>query len=85
MVQDTSPSPEVYLSSLQGGKCGGWGLAEDTVDENGKPDIDYDKLKDRNVLWAVSIPGQSEWCFHETSEEMDPAGKLTGFQRLASL
>lgn len=67
MVQDTSPSPEMYLSSLLGNKCGGWGLAEDLASELSDEAVDYDKLKERSVLWGVSIPGETTWC----SQELD--------------
>jgi hypothetical protein len=59
MIQDTSPSPELYRAKLTNGSTGGWGLNEDAVDE----DVDFDRLqlKSRTVLWAVSIPGEAGW------------------------
>lgn len=60
MVQDTSPSPELYRVKLTDGSTGGWGLYEDVGVEQ---DFDFDQmqLKSRTVMWAVSIPGESEW------------------------
>jgi hypothetical protein len=65
MVQDTSESPEVYLASMPGsGTCGGWGLSDDAsqredVLENSP--LDYSNLRERSVVWAVSVPGESQW------------------------
>lgn len=71
MVQDTSPSPEMYLSKFADGKCGGWGigLAEEDVNVNpdAESDYEYADLRECTVLWAVSVPGESEWI-------MSPAG-----------
>jgi len=66
MVQDTSCSPEIYASRRADGTCGGWGLTE-VVQDRGDPGdrrvIDYGDLKECSVVWAVSIPGESQWCF----------------------
>ncbi|KAF9810959.1 hypothetical protein IEO21_06763 [Rhodonia placenta] len=64
MVQDTSPSSEMYLARSPNGKCGGWGI-ELTEEENGE--VDYTNLRECNVLWAVSVPAESAWC----AEELD--------------
>lgn len=64
MVQDTSPSSEMYLARSPYGKCGGWGI-ELTEEENGE--VDYTNLRECNVLWAVSVPAESAWC----AEELD--------------
>jgi|ERR1700722_2261823 len=61
MVQDTSLSPEIYLSRKADGTCGGWGLGD--CDETN----DYTLLKECTVVWAVSIPGESPWCSHEAN------------------
>ena len=64
MVQDTSPSQELYLSSDVNLPCGGWGIAESSANlstESGQS-VSYDKLRERTVLWAVSIPGEASWC-----------------------
>jgi len=60
LVQDTSPSPEIYLSKLRDGKCGGWGLSDSSQPGD---DIDFanNDLRDCVVLWAVSVPGETEW------------------------
>ncbi|TDL25050.1 hypothetical protein BD410DRAFT_76463 [Rickenella mellea] len=52
MIQDTSPSPEVYLHHT------GWGIAD--AEPTSSP-INYDNLKERIVLWAVNVPGESSW------------------------
>ncbi|KAJ3783713.1 hypothetical protein GGU11DRAFT_783438 [Lentinula aff. detonsa] len=56
MVQDTSASPELYLSQLKDGKYGGWG-AHDAIDQP----VDYSNLRECNRYWVVSVPGESEW------------------------
>jgi hypothetical protein len=63
MVQDTSPSPEMYLSKLEGNKCGGWGI---TGDAAGK-DVDYlyADLRECTIIWAVSVPGENQWYREE--------------------
>ncbi|THH10835.1 hypothetical protein EW145_g1055 [Phellinidium pouzarii] len=61
MVQDTSCSPEIYLSSGNDLQCGGWGLEDDYSQPNSEQP-DYTKLKERTLLWAVNIPGESRWC-----------------------
>ena len=66
MIQDTSPSPEVYLASHRGRTCG-WGLdASGLVDDAGDHERGGmfeggENLAERTVVWAVSIPGESEW------------------------
>ena len=59
MVQDTSPSPEMYLSKSTSGKCGGWGITQTEGDD--EVQIDYSNLRDCSVVWAVSVPGESQW------------------------
>ncbi|TEB36041.1 hypothetical protein FA13DRAFT_1762243 [Coprinellus micaceus] len=62
MVQDTACSPEIYLSRRDDGRVGGWGSYEhDDAGDDTKP-VDYNLLRECNVVWAVSIPGQSSWC-----------------------
>ncbi|TFK42808.1 mini-chromosome maintenance replisome factor-domain-containing protein [Crucibulum laeve] len=56
MVQDTSPSPEMYLATTPDNQLGGWGIAEEHL-----ADIDYAHLRECSLLWAVSIPGESQW------------------------
>ncbi|KIY67975.1 hypothetical protein CYLTODRAFT_375033 [Cylindrobasidium torrendii FP15055 ss-10] len=55
MIQDTSISPEVYLSKLADGSLGGWGIGDD----NGNQDVNYHDLKECIVVWAVTVPGES--------------------------
>ena len=59
MIQDV-PSPEVYLSSLPDGRCGGWGLYEDMTTPN-SVDIKFHNLRECSVFWAITIPGESQW------------------------
>ena len=61
MVQDTSLSPEIYLSKLRDGKCGGWGLTDTSQGESDDSNFNYNHLRDCVVLWAVSVPGETEW------------------------
>ena len=64
MIQDTSLSPEMYLAKRSDGKCGGWGLADDSTDG-----LDYETtrsyLRENTVLWAVTVPGESQWVASE--------------------
>ena len=66
MIQDTSASPEVYLTSLEDGSCGGWGIYEHSEQSRGAeqeyPTIDYSKLGERESVWAVTIPGETPWA-----------------------
>ena len=64
MVQDTSPSPEMYIAKRPNGGCGGWGLTDSTNEGDGV-DIDYANLRECYVVWAVNIPGESAWCADE--------------------
>ncbi|KAJ3923431.1 hypothetical protein F5877DRAFT_31480 [Lentinula edodes] len=57
MVQDTSASPELYLSQLREGKYGGWG-AHESMDEH----IDYSNLRECTRYWVISVPGETEWA-----------------------
>ncbi|KDQ60574.1 hypothetical protein JAAARDRAFT_31540 [Jaapia argillacea MUCL 33604] len=61
MVQDTSPSPEMYLSEVGEGACGGWGM-DATLNESEIGILDYSKLKECTVVWAVNVPGETDWC-----------------------
>lgn len=81
MVQDTSCSPEMYISSLTDIKCGGWGLeseAELPTALDLRPDLSV--LKERDVLWAVNIPGEGHWCSppYSTSTARAPASPNDG-------
>jgi hypothetical protein len=64
MVQDTL-QPEIYAStvSVEGKtQLGGWSLSDSLEFEDDNPEImDYSKLKDRMVYWAVSVVGESKW------------------------
>ncbi|KAJ7929359.1 putative alanine racemase-domain-containing protein [Mycena leptocephala] len=69
MIQDTSPSPEVYLAKRSGGRCGGWGLADEVSSE----DLNYADLRESTVVWAVNIPGESEWVASEIDSPNAPS------------
>lgn len=60
MVQDTSLSRDLYLAVRADGQCGGWGIADDSSSEG---PIDHSNLRESSVIWAVSIPGLSDWCY----------------------
>lgn len=62
MVQDTSPSPEMYLFKLNNNKCGGWGI---TGDATVNADYSYGDLRECTIVWAVSVPGENNWCLDE--------------------
>jgi hypothetical protein len=62
MVQDTACSPEIYLSRRDDGRVGGWGSYEHDDAGDDTKLVDYNLLRECNVVWAVSIPGQSSWC-----------------------
>lgn len=53
MLQDTSYAPEIFLPATAG--------EPDDADE-GAGEIDYSKLKERSVCWAVGVPGESSWA-----------------------
>ena len=60
MIQDTSPSPEMYLARQSTTQCGGWGL--DVAHPADQDQINYADLRERTVLWAITVPGESAWC-----------------------
>lgn len=66
MVQDTSPSSEMYLRKIRDDVPGGWGIHAET-DLGADSAFDYADLRECSILWAVSVPGESQWC----SEELD--------------
>jgi len=51
----------MYLSKLRDGKCGGWGLSDPSQSDGDNTEFDYNDLRDCTVLWAVSVPGETEW------------------------
>nr|GAT58009.1 predicted protein [Mycena chlorophos] len=67
MIQDTSPSPEMYLARRSGGRCGGWGLGADTLDESGYDLSEETRsyLRENTVLWAIQLPNESDWVATE--------------------
>jgi hypothetical protein len=84
MVQDTSASPEMYLSSLDDGSCGGWGMYEDSAPSGDPEEIfDYRKLKERGIVWAITVPGTTKWL-QKVSQPLRtiPTYPVTLFRRL---
>ena len=80
MVQDTSRSPEMYLSSMSSPSgeplCGGWGLENEhppDVQAGALYDYDTEKLRERTVLWAVNIPGETSWCAQGVDPNWTPS------------
>jgi hypothetical protein len=65
MVQDTSSSPEMYLASLNENKCGGWGISQNMPSSEWPSTFDYCDLKEATALWAVTVPGQTDWRTEE--------------------
>lgn len=59
MIQDTSCSPETFDSTF------GWGTELNSADAEAPPDRSSTlepTLAQRDVIWAVNIPGEAEWC-----------------------
>ncbi|KAI0085418.1 mini-chromosome maintenance replisome factor-domain-containing protein [Irpex rosettiformis] len=73
MIQDTSPSSEMYLRRTTGGTLGGWGIHSN---EDEEIDIDYNELRECNILWAVSVPGESTWCGIELDGSITPSQSI---------
>jgi len=63
MVQDTSHSPEMYLAKRRDGRCGGWGLVDTAHSDCDS--VNYGDLRMCTVIWAINIPGESDWCSSE--------------------
>ena len=70
MVQDTSAGSEMYLYETRSGSLGGWGLHEE-IDEDAQHDLDLGHLRECNILWAVSVPGEAQWCSEELDGQVD--------------
>ncbi|KAF4615096.1 hypothetical protein D9613_002856 [Agrocybe pediades] len=62
MVQDTSLSQDLYLGVKPDGSCGGWGIEDNPALPVADDKFDHANLREASVLWAVSIPGLSDWC-----------------------
>ncbi|KAI0747846.1 mini-chromosome maintenance replisome factor-domain-containing protein [Daedaleopsis nitida] len=66
MVQDTSLSTEMYLSHHADGSCGGWGMYEaEGGSSTSGGNVDYANLRECSVLWATTVPAESDWCSAE--------------------
>ncbi|TFK86067.1 hypothetical protein K466DRAFT_551065 [Polyporus arcularius HHB13444] len=77
MVQDTSLSTEMYLSTHHDGSCGGWGMYEaEAGSSSNASQVDYASLQECNVLWATSLPAESDWCADEL-DGLEPDQQLT--------
>lgn len=50
----------MYLSSLPGGRCGGWNLHQDLVAST-SINVDIHNLRECSIFWAVTVPGESKW------------------------
>lgn len=59
MIQDI-PSPEMYLSRIPEGRCGGWNLYQD-LGASTSTDINFHNLQECSVFWAITVPGESQW------------------------
>jgi hypothetical protein len=77
MIQDIFPSPEMYLARRTGGRCGGWGLREH--EGEGIGNIEYADFDTCSVLWAVNIPGETDWCSKETGDTNEGERLSIGF------
>ena len=74
MVQDPSTSAEMYLSRSKSGKLSGWGIEHEEATD--RDDVELENLRECNVLWAISVPGESSWV----AEELD--GRHGGEKRV---
>ncbi|KAG9127534.1 hypothetical protein FRC07_012550 [Ceratobasidium sp. 392] len=86
MVQDNSISPEIYLAQQPDGLPGGWAMERPSSPtanaEQSQPvptpgNIDYSKLRERHVLWAVQVPGESKWPSLLLDEHTDSPAEAT--------
>lgn len=68
MLQDTTYPPEIFLPLREG---------EEDIQEDGE-DIDYAKLRERGVVFAVGVPGESEWV--EKVSFRESSGLLSGIR-----
>lgn len=67
----------MYLSKTKSGKCAGWGLATTTPNaEDDGDNINYADLRDCSVVWAVSVPGESDWWKESLDKHERVAGAL---------
>lgn len=73
MVQDPSTSAEMYLAKSKTGKMCGWGI--EPGEEGEHEDVEFENLRECTVLWAISVPGESDWV----AQELD--GAEAGEQR----
>ena len=76
LVQDTSLSPEIYLSRLRDGKCGGWGMTDTSQGDGDDSDFDHNHLRDCLVFWAVSVPGETEWYQSASDDSLSARGEF---------
>ena len=83
MIQDTSCSPEVYMSSFSETLPGGWGIENISHTEHAELKLDHTKLGERDVVWAISIPGETQWCKPpQNSTSIGGALTISGFIHL---
>ena len=74
MVQDIS-SPEIYLSRLPDGRCGGWNLYQDHATST-PANIDFCDLRECSVFWAITVPGESHWRTKQLEGPLFGRGKV---------
>lgn len=55
MLQDTSYAPEIFLPATAA-------EPDDADVDDGAGEIDYAKLRERSVCWAVGVPGETSWA-----------------------
>lgn len=98
MVQDNSISPDIYLAQQPDGFPGGWAMEQPqtspTDEGQARPtitldDVDYSKLRERHVIWAIQVPGESTWpsqlldLTDEAMEDSDRSSKAPEFDAYA--
>lgn len=76
MIQDTSCSPETFDNAF------GWGIELDSAalkEPSGPNARSKPTLAQRDVVWAVNIPGEAEWCISPEAPALwsqTPIGEL---------
>jgi hypothetical protein len=75
MLQDTSFAPEIFLPATAG-------EPDDIEVNDGATEIDYAKLRERGVCWAVGVPGETSWVT-EVSRQPASASSLQPADALA--
>jgi hypothetical protein len=74
MVQSTGH--EVYRSVIPPAKLGAWGLSEEDEGDGLINTDTHPILDDRNSVWAVSVPGETEWMALVSRRHLSSMSKI---------